>query len=127
MRLILDIFRFIALAPAASAQLEAHGGLREVGALLLRVRAHDALHAELRACAAEVHAVLTGGELGLLELPPTARPAAAAGDGDGDDDDESPLRQISRELRRLQVVSSEVVLGGRPGKAARWGERHARK
>ena len=99
-------------ARADSTQLQRHD--QHLGELLLRVNQHAPLKAELRAAAAEVHAALTGAELGLLELPPTARPILT----DAEAEDEEAL--LPALLRRLSVAGTEMVLGGRPGKSAAW-------
>ena len=88
-----------------------------LGALLVRVSGLRVLHAELRAQATEVHAALTGGDLGLLDLPPTQRPPGAE---PPDDDDMSPFDAAATALRQklsaIGTSGTELVLGGRRGK-----------
>ena len=115
----LDLWRLLAVTPAAATQLSAHGVMRPLCALLVRVSGLRVLHAELRAQATEVHAALTGGDLGLLELPPTQRPPGGA-ELRVPDDDVSPFDAAATALRQklsaIGTTGTELVLGGRRGK-----------
>ena len=105
--------------PAVVIPPATHAGMGQLCALLLRVRGAAPLRTELRAAAAEVHAVLTGAELGLLDLPPTAR------DGPhGEQERDGALPVLASALRRLSAAGGEVFLGGRPGKSAAWAPPH---